>query len=901
MLNSNNSNPDLVFVDTQDEATYASPYDNKQWFFTKTQPTRQTFNEKGLLSFPFPFGYKLQNNIDRYGKKIIPFCAWKNVDNLKDLKPNLKSPHNYALLTGKKNGIIVIDYDFPKLDDGEQCGLEWLKSLFPEEHKFWTTYRVKSGSGGQHFYFKYDERLKISGSRCIYMNGKKSNLSLDIRTDGGCITAENSINEVGSYDKICGSIDDILEIPKELLHYLIKPKTTTTKIINTNTLNLTNRNINPDNRVISEEKLSYFNLLNDEEHLFGDYENWFFLARLCASHYNFNTFYTISQKAPSKSGKKGRMDVCREQFDYASDAKYEMHFGEFIKFLQRNLQEKYDEHFGYINKYIYNGDDEGFNQLLYHTYKNRFKYDPDNELWYECVNGLWTKRDKKNLVLRRLIADEFVKIFWKKDYYLAGILTNLTESNNADEITKIEGLKKKLMLQVKWCRSNNKRASFITSNADMFCDYDFLTKLDSNEISGHLFSFTNGYIDLNEYKESKNLIFHRHKAENYISMTCGYDFKPRSEIDNEIYKEMNDLVHSILPDEQDYRYTLQAFSSCLTACNNNEIAICLYGRTGGNGKGLLATIIMKEVFGDFCGTFKTQNITGKSKIDPEAASSGLAGIMKCRYVYMAEPEKDEEINNEALKILTGGDEIQYRKLHQNMLKAIPSFTIALQTNNILNTDCYDEAIWRRLKYIYFNQTFRVDPDESKGEKKADPTLKKKIQCDLRYKQAFIHLLIDNYTDILVDTDNIKKYTALSRNDNDTIKNFIDERIVQCVGEMYDTENYNAYNTQKFLTLKQLKEEYHSYHQLNFDEKCPYKLKDLKNAFLAKIGDQYKQRYSTTIYHKNFTNNNAIEPVRTNTNREKKKNWSDVFIGYKIHEDFEYTAQNNQLDEIEYVE
>jgi len=339
----------------------------------------------------------------------------------------------------------------------------------------------------------------------------------------------------------------------------------------------------------------------------------------------------------------------------------------------------------------------------------------------------------------------------------------------------------------------------------------------------------------------------------------------------------------------------------MTACNQNEIVMCLYGRTGGNGKGVICTNIMKEVFGSYCGTYNTKSITGKSKESPENASSGLASIMRCRYVYMTEPEKDEEINNEAIKILSGGDEIQYRKLHENMIKAVPSFTIALQTNNILNCDCFDEAIWRRLKYIYFNQTFRTEPNLEKGEKQADTTIKEKLKNDVRYRQAFIHLLLDNYTDTLKDTPNIKKYTELSRNDNDTIKTFIDECVVSCNGETFENDNLSAYGKQKFITLNELKKEYHKYHQNNFDEGCPYKLKDLKSAFLSKIGDLYRPRYSTTIYARNYTNN-EYEPVKTSTNREKKKNWSDVFIGYKMIDDeieVDVNDNNNPLD-IEYA-
>ena len=467
MLNSTES-PELVFQDTPetpvDEPIYAKPFKGNDWFYQKTKKTRQMMHQKGIITFPFAFGYKISPNLERYGKTISPPMGWNKAT--ESINPDTMKPHNYSILTGKINNLYVLDYDLPK--EGEEDGITWLKSIFPENHKFWNTYRVKSGSGGQHFYFKYNENLKVSRTRTIYINGVKSKISLDSRSDGGFIIAENSINEVGAYEKLYGDISNLEEIPEELLTFLNPPKSSINRLIkNQKKINMTNNS--GDNADVSEDKLKYLALLDGEEHLFENYDQWFFLAKLCANHYNFNLFHQISMKAP------GYVDItsCREKFENAKA--HTLHFGAFINFLKDNLQTKYDENFGYINKYIYKGDDEGFNQLLFHTYKDKYKYDPDNELWYECCNGIWKKRDKKNLVFRRLIAEEFIDIFKKRDVFLSNLIANTSETDD----TLIESLTTKRKIiekQSKWCRSNNKRAAFITSNADMFCDYDFLKK-----------------------------------------------------------------------------------------------------------------------------------------------------------------------------------------------------------------------------------------------------------------------------------------------------------------------------------------------------------------------------------------------------------------------------------------
>ena len=680
--------------------------DDTEHFINITRPTRQKMNEKGIITFPFEY-YAILN--DGWG------CKWAGAT--ESVQPHRPKIHNYAIMTGQVSGIIGIDVDEPKND--ERDGWAFLKELIPDEHPMWNTYINKSGSGGRHIYLKYNDKLKKSNSRKIWVDGEAANISIDVRSDGGCLIGEGCKSPAGYYENISGDISNLEEIPEELLECLIEPPKAEGKLLKANKSKLKR---NEDNKLVDEDKLKYLALFEGREHHFNNYDMWFNLCCLCVEHFNFNIFHNISREADNY---KGEAD-CREQYDNCVAANCKKDFGWLVNYCKEKVPDRYEESFGYIRKYIYECDDEGFNQMIYHTYRHKFKFDAENDMWYECIDGLWVKRDKKNLSLRRMIADDLIKIYKKRRWYLCEKVKDMEEDD--PEIEVYENKIRVVDTAIKWCRSNNKRANFVSAVQDLFCDYDFLKKLDSNEVSGHLFSFKNGYIDMNEYKENRNIIFHKHKAENFVSQTCGYDFVPRSEINMEKFVKLNNLLDDIFTVKQDRSYILQSFSSCMTAGNQNEVCVCLYGRNGGNGKGLIATVIMKEAFGDYCGTFKTQNIVGKKSIDPESASSGLAAIMKCRYVYMTEPDKGEEVNNEALKLLTGGDEISYRKLHQNMLKAIPAFTIFLQTNNILNTDCYDDAVWRRLKYIYFGQTFRTNPSEKElamGWKKADITHKKK--------------------------------------------------------------------------------------------------------------------------------------------------------------------------------
>ena len=83
------------------------------------------------------------------------------------------------MLTGKINNITVIDVD------GD---FEWYEK-FMKEHKLPQTTTVRSGSGGLHYYYKYDKRVNTNTDG--WNNGRFGEdqvIKVDCRNNGGvCI------------------------------------------------------------------------------------------------------------------------------------------------------------------------------------------------------------------------------------------------------------------------------------------------------------------------------------------------------------------------------------------------------------------------------------------------------------------------------------------------------------------------------------------------------------------------------------------------------------------------------------------------------------------------------------------------------------------------------------------
>jgi len=152
-----------------------------------------------LISIPIQLDYN--NN-----KKVFqPLIEFKNIKTIEDLENNINDKfnssieefysknNNFALLTGKVNGITILD-----IDDVKQFE-KLLKDLDIEND-----FEVKTiTNNGYHLYFEYEPEL-ITKSNYL-------NIKLDVRNDGGLITIPPS-----SYEKEGVQIEYMFEDGSEI-------------------------------------------------------------------------------------------------------------------------------------------------------------------------------------------------------------------------------------------------------------------------------------------------------------------------------------------------------------------------------------------------------------------------------------------------------------------------------------------------------------------------------------------------------------------------------------------------------------------------------------------------------------------------------------------------------------
>ena len=224
----------------------------------------------------------------------------------------------------------------------------------------------------------------------------------------------------------------------------------------------------------------------------------------------------------------------------------------------------------------------------------------------------------------------------------------------------------------------------------------FIKETDFNN-NKFIFPFNNGVYDI------KQKFFRKGLYEEYITMTCGYDYKV---VDS---RDAFDSIKDIIPNENILPWFLTIISSYLVDVHQREEFFVLYNKRGNNGKSTLMNVF-SSTFGKFFYSCKSnllleQKFTGNG----EEASPTLMNMRHKRMISYQETKSGVKLEPEVIKRLTGGDIINGRKLYED--------TAEFQINGIQILSCneppafthIDGAIIRRLRCIAMETEFVVNP------------------------------------------------------------------------------------------------------------------------------------------------------------------------------------------------
>lgn len=312
-----------------------------------------------------------------------------------------------------------------------------------------------------------------------------------------------------------------------------------------------------------------------------------------------------------------------------------------------------------------------------------------------------------------------------------------------------------------------------------------------------LLNCKNGVVDL----QTKRL----YPSDPALLLTQMINAQYRADSHNEV---VNNFLRDIMPDEDTRAALLRFLGYCLTGEVSEEKALIFNG-VGGNGKGTLTGTLL-NLFGDYGTPFPVGAVLANKFSDDDDANAPTPAYNKLidtRLAISEEIPQGRKISAAKFKLLTGGDRIPIRRLHEEATQIErPTHKLIISGNYLPELqDAADAGIIRRLMNIRFTQTF--------DDKTRDINLKKKIITPDALSGLF-SLLVDNaaqwYSDGLLESADMTTAKKTYLEDQDFISTFLDEYCVFGVGKsikmqtLIDKLRLHCGDETKFMTDKALR-------------------------------------------------------------------------------------------------
>ena len=407
----------------------------------------------------------------------------------------------------------------------------------------------------------------------------------------------------------------------------------------------------------------------------------------------------------------------------------------------------------------------------------------------ECINKLNEYNSQKNFLefplfenkittksiavyFKKLYGDKFIHqneniyffngVYWKPEsikalptlnkYVFNNFYDRLLEDYKSYESKKLNDFKgscdlKELLVKnliiiknkINDLENSNKRSAYIV---------DIITVISDNEIQfdkkPYLYAFNNKIYDLSICK------FIEPTPDQYISITCGYNFIKQDETENKKY--LHKLFNTIFPEEDLKKLYLTILASGMDGIASEKF-ICANGK-GGNGKGVINEFF-QEVIGNYFYILPSDVLL---KPLQGGNNPSIANMKNKRFCLCREPDQNLTLNCATIKELTGGNEIHARLNYSNDTKITINLTLVLECNKKPNLSESTDAMARRLIDIPFKNQFvsqqiyeKLD-DEDKITTFLTNSYYKSIAFKEKYKYAFFEILCEYYKMYNENTD-----------------------------------------------------------------------------------------------------------------------------------------------------
>lgn len=392
-------------------------------------------------------------------------------------------------------------------------------------------------------------------------------------------------------------------------------------------------------------------------------------------------------------------------------------------------------------------DESGMSELFALCYNADLRYCPEKKSWFAYDGGVW-KKDAEGLIVSTKIR-EFVRLM---TLYCSEIIDEEKRKVYLKFVSKMGDRRFRDRL-MKDARDD------LSINAASF---------DKNP---YLINCLNGTYDLEHFT------FREHKWDDFITMQTNFEYGLKESRFNRWDSFISEVTAQsggmglYIPDEPKARYLQTALGYSMLGKANEECMFILHGKTARNGKSTMLNAI-EYMLGDYATVSPVSIICKNETKNADMASPTIARLKGVRFVTMAESNQYGKLDEEVIKQLTGGEEIQARNLYESPITFLPQFSLWLSCNDLPAVS--DKSLFAsdRIRIVEFNRHFKAS--------ERDANLKDEFKTPEAMKGIFTWLLegYKNYVkNGLIMPKAMQKVVNQYEHDNDIVLQFLEQKCV----------------------------------------------------------------------------------------------------------------------------
>jgi P4 family phage/plasmid primase-like protien len=200
----------------------------------------------------------------------------------------------------------------------------------------------------------------------------------------------------------------------------------------------------------------------------------------------------------------------------------------------------------------------------------------------------------------------------------------------------------------------------------------------------------------------RGLSFRPAQREDYLSLTTGYPYDPDCRHDM-----WDEFLKRAVPDEAQLRWLQKAVGYSLLGANPERLFFVIMGKTSSGKSTFLEAI--RHALGGYAGVFELNLFKGEKEQGPNVQK---VRIMPKRFIVASEASEQRILHADEVKKAIGGEAQSARLNNSNeMVTRIPAYTPWLGTNDPPRIPGADQALWRRMWAIPFDQTIPKDKED----------------------------------------------------------------------------------------------------------------------------------------------------------------------------------------------